>query len=914
MGPNSAAEIDAESNAEIDAWLRGDGRVVAASERAARALAAAYHRARRAEGLTAWPAPNIQDWDGFLRAAWQEHCADDRMTLNPLQEQSLWAEIVARDGQHASLLDGPRHRVAQMAMDAHRLLCLFAPQFLRAAARAGWPQDAGVFSKWLTAFDDACRTQRLLSVARLPLELTETLQTEAGGRAPLLVAGFDRILPTQRALFDAWGACRETSRREAAARISLYQAADAQAELAACALWCKQQLAANPHARLLIVTQDAAQRRGEMERTLRQFLQEPSSAGSGAPRFEFSLGVPLRHAALARGAHLLLRWLTDAIEEHALDWLFSSGVTAAGADESRALAAFMRALRRRGWQRTRWRLDAFLNQHPGEALPAAWAARMTQAKRRLEEFTRANSTASQRDGAANAAAWVEVARELLTIAGWPGGRALTSAEFQVMRRWERAVDDCASLGFDGRRMGWMDFLAAMERVLHETLFAPESEDAPILFAGPAESAGLTADGIWFLGAQEDAWPAAGATHPLLPLDVQREAEMPHATAQLDWNLARAVTDRLLASAPEIRFSYARQNEGVEARPSRLIAKIAGKPATLPPELTAPSAPDALTIEYEDRSRIPLTLHNTTGGSSVLTAQSQCAFKAFATARLGAERWEPAEPALTPAQRGQLLHAVLHSVWKGPPDGIRSHAELMKIRDLGAFVTKHVRGALAAKMPLSARDEMPQRYLELEEMRLAELITEWLRYEQAREPFIVAGTEVDANASIRGLALKLRLDRVDRLGDDTLLVIDYKTGDVSPRSWELPRPDDVQLPLYAGFALDREAEPLGGLVFAKVRAGQHGFAGRVLDAKGQLLHDLGNQSALVKKPFTVEELIDWRSYIEQMAMDFIDGRAEVNPREYPKTCKRCGLETLCRVRENRALEDDGDEAGEETEDA
>ena len=35
------------------------------------------------------------------------------------------------------------------------------------------------------------------------------------------------------------------------------------------------------------------------------------------------------------------------------------------------------------------------------------------------------------------------------------------------------------------------------------------------------------------------------------------------------------------------------------------------------------------------------------------------------------------------------------------------------------------------------------------------------------------------------------------------MIDYKSGDVSPKSWELPRPDDVQLPLYAGFALDRE---------------------------------------------------------------------------------------------------------------
>jgi hypothetical protein len=30
---------------------------------------------------------------------------------------------------------------------------------------------------------------------------------------------------------------------------------------------------------------------------------------------------------------------------------------------------------------------------------------------------------------------------------------------------------------------------------------------------------------------------------------------------------------------------------------------------------------------------------------------------------------------------------------------------------------------------------------------------------------------------------------------------------------------VQLPLYAGFALEAEKERLGGLVFAKVRAGR-----------------------------------------------------------------------------------------------
>ncbi len=65
---------------------------------------------------------------------------------------------------------------------------------------------------------------------------------------------------------------------------------------------------------------------------------------------------------------------------------------------------------------------------------------------------------------------------------------------------------------------------------------------------------------------------------------------------------------------------------------------------------------------------------------------------------------------------------------------------------------------------------------------------------------------------------LRLDRIDRLNDGTFLVIDYKSGDVSPKSWDLPRPDDVQLPLYAGFALDR-GPGARRPVFAKLRAGE-----------------------------------------------------------------------------------------------
>ncbi len=239
-------------------------------------------------------------------------------------------------------------------------------------------------------------------------------------------------------------------------------------------------------------------------------------------------------------------------------------------------------------------------------------------------------------------------------------------------RWQQAVETCGSLGFDGRRIDWKDFLSQLGRTLDETLFAPESRDAPIQIAGPAESAGLSADAVWFLGADEDAWPADGATHPLLPIEVQREAAMPHATPQLDWELAAAITRRLLASAPEVHFSYARQNEAAEARPSRLIVQLAGAPQPLPPELTAPASRPPLTVSFEDFSRIPFPPGKVAGGASVLTAQSQCPFKAFATARLAAQSWKPAEAGLTASQRGSLLHAVLHSIWAGhAPEGIRS---------------------------------------------------------------------------------------------------------------------------------------------------------------------------------------------------------------------------------------------------
>ncbi len=893
---------------EIDGWIQGGGLVIASSERARRALMDRYHRARRDEGLSAWPEPVILDWQSFLRSQWVSKsyfsASDSPLLLNSTQEKSIWAGIAETEPCLATLLSRPRNRVAALAMRAHHLLCTYAPQYLKALSRSGWQQDASIFSGWLTAFDKVCIMENVLSPARLPLELIVQFNNEPDSvqRPPLLLVGFDRILPVQRQLLDAWGTWQQAEVGEQAQNIHFYRATDAERELAACALWCRQKIAADPNTQLLVITQDISKRRGEIERTFQTLAASESGDAISSPLFEFSLGVPLSKVPLAQSALLLLRWLSNPLDESNLDWLFSSQFVA-DAQESNTLQNYMRLLRQRGLERPLWPLTAFLNERVQTPLPTDWVKRISEAQRRLADQMRARKSPLD---------WAEFVPHLLQTIGWPGTRALSSEEYQVVRGWEQALESCAALGFDRRRISWSEFMAALAEQLEETLYAPESRGASIQIAGPAESAGLTADAIWFMGTSEDAWPASSTTHPFLPIEVQRSAAMPHATAQTDWELSQAIVTRLTSSAPEVCFSFARQGEDAETRPASLILRVASEWQDIPAELIAPSAPQPITEEFRDFSTVPFRPGKVGGGSSVLTHQSQCPFKAFATARLAAQQWSPAEPCLTAAQRGQLLHAVLFSIWGGvATGGIRTLGELKEITNRDAYITKHVQIAMQEALKRQVRERLPKRYLEMEERRLNFLVGQWLEYELGRVDFTVLQTEDKRDVELAGLRFDLRFDRIDELSDGSLLVIDYKSGRVTPKSWELPRPDDVQLPLYASFAL-KQNETLGGLAFAKVQRGDAlEFAGYIRDAQSTLFPTLRGTNSLVKNRLDDNRIAEWKSKIEKLARDFLSGRAEVDPREYPDTCKHCGLQSLCRIQEHRiSIADDEEVVGAE----
>lgn len=873
----------------VGAWLAAGGVVLGASDRAARSLMADFQAAQQAQGLIAWRTPAVFSFESWLRDEWQARNAAGTLLLNPLQEQSLWLQVVQnsrRDLLHPA-------RLAEAAMRAYRLLGAYAPEALRPSARLGWTGDAAIFSGWVEDFENRCRREELVSVSRLVLELTEALRTEAGvqERPSLLLAGFDRVLETQQALLTAWGVWERLESAKSAQITQFQVAPDAAAEAAACASWLRERMAGEPEAKLMVVVTGLEARRGELERAF----------GELGLDFEFSMGVSLTQLGLARSATLLLRWLHEPIGEAELDWLIDSGHLTANAEEEIAFAGTMRQIRRDGQERMEWEIAEFAGQatrNELEAEPVGWDRRLLSAQATLGSEPARQSPLQ----------WVSVAERLLEALGWPGFRPLSSLGFQARDRWQRVLEDCGSLGFDGSRIDWAEFVTTLADAVAGTIFAAESRDAAVQITGPTESAGQLADGTWFLGADEENWPGRGQPDPLLPIGLQRETGMPHASPQADLALASAAMERLLASAETVIFSYARQAGGVEARPSRPVLQQLGAAIEIP----GSSAPERLdrTETFEDWSQLSFPLAEIGGGAATLTSQSRCPFQAFATVRLAAEDFDPAEAGLNARQRGLLLHAVLHNIWVGKAEGrVRNLAELQAIPDLRQFVSRIVSRIMAENFDPAIRRRrnspprrFPTRYLELEAERLTGLITEWLEFERQRQPFTVAETEVKREVTIAGLTLRLRLDRIDELPDGGKLVIDYKTGVVGPRAWDGDRPDDVQLPLYATFAIE---EKLEGLVFAKVRPGETHFSGRVRDANGTLLADLGGRSALVQNPLNDTQLQEWHEQIEQLGEDFLAGRAEVDPKDPQKTCQTCHLHAVCRIRERTVLVDDED---------
>src|SRR6185295_5681640 len=93
-------------------------------------------------------------------------------------------------------------------------------------------------------------------------------------------------------------------------------------------------------------------------------------------------------------------------------------------------------------------------------------------------------------------AWAEHFTRVLDAAGFPGERTPDSAEYQTRVRFNEVLGEFAKLGLVTSSFSSRKSIAQLVRLCNETLFQPETIDAPVQVLGRLESAGLEFDALW----------------------------------------------------------------------------------------------------------------------------------------------------------------------------------------------------------------------------------------------------------------------------------------------------------------------------------------------------------------------------------------------------------------------------------
>jgi ATP-dependent helicase/nuclease subunit B len=285
-----------------------------------------------------------------------------------------------------------------------------------------------------------------------------------------------------------------------------------------------------------------------------------------------------------------------------------------------------------------------------------------------------------------------------------------------------------------------------------------------------------------------------------------------------------------------------------------------------------------------------------GGTGLIKAQAACPFSAYAKYRLKAESMEVPVPGLSAAQRGGLVHHALQYVW----EILESHHGLTHLGAEGllAVVEEAVERAVteqARKQPGTFTDRLTA----LERERLQQLVIGWLEVDKQRSAFVVVQREKKEACTIGGLQLHTIADRLDRLDDDRVVIVDYKTGDVSEKNWFTERMADPQLPLYSVII----QEPLAGVLFARVKKGEFRYFG-ITDDKSIAPGVKGLAAARKVLPDckSIKEVIDfWREKLESLVSEFKSGQAAVSPVSIHTSCRYCDIKPICRIGEVASIE-------------
>jgi len=850
--------------------LQDSSQVVTANRRLARVLTEHYAEQQVASGLSAWRSPAIVSWQDWL----QELLTTAELSrtlptrLNTDQSRVLWERCLRRE------VSSPLLNIAglvRQARDAWTRLHDFSVP-LDQLDRTAQGRDQRIFASAANNYQSILMRENWIDDAGLAgLAEQLVISGDTALAARITLGGFDRVTPAATRLLKAVRDAGtqtvdiEVTTSEQPGRLVAYENSDA--ELRAAGAWAREELINNSSQVVAIVASHLDKDADRCARLVRECLV-PGWQTAGRKykaAVNVSYGKRLSSYPAIATALLALRWLRDDIDSRDVSYLLRSAALGQGQLGGRSrLELELRRQPLMNWS-PQMILSAFGPRGEREEGPE-FLSRIKILNERREGLPARESPS----------AWATLIDETLQQLNWPGEAVLDSVEFQLINRWRELLNDLARLQLVVPSMTVGEALGRLQTLAAETVFQPESDGALVHLLGPLEAAGLQFDRLWVSGLSAANWPPAGRPSPLISRQLQRDYSMPDADPDDTLAYAGRVLRRLADSTQELVCSFPLTEGDAEQSASGLVTSFVvaadeagAEPGWYAKQLVTSASPLPVTADPVP----PVTNdESVSGGAATIQRQMTEPFSAFAYGRLGVR----AVPAIThglPANlRGSLIHDALFRLYRDLPS--RSDIADLSSSDIDIRLPGILKQVFARIE--SSADPVLRQLLNLEKQRVAMLMRQVIVLDTSRDEFVIQQLEAPLELAIDQVRLRLRIDRIDRLENGEVVVIDYKTGRRRQVLNSSREPDDMQLVAYA-CGLD---DAVAGLAFVNVDSRQVELSG----AGRFFTPDLDWDADLQR----------WKNEIRDAVLDLQKGDVRLNNALPIKTGRFFGL--LSRIRE------------------
>ena len=473
----------------------------------------------------------------------------------------------------------------------------------------------------------------------------------------------------------------------------------------------------------------------------------------------------------------------------------------------------------------------------------------------------------------------------ITLLGWPGQVELSSLEYQALEKFYQVINSLSLFERLNYKMTEKLWLFELKKLAQIQLFQSKSNpNTNIHILGLLESTDLNFDHLFIIGMDAKSWPGKTKLNIYLPYQIQKKYDMPHSSIKKELDFAKKMTIHLLSQATNIHFSYADIDENNQKQiPSSLLSaykleKISNhffandvtsvNHITINNQLNKINNEEKLKISY---------------GVSIFKNMAECPYRAALIHRLNlpSNKNHQYKKIFDIREKGKIIHHILEYAWYN----IKNLHQLqsMSISSLENLVMLSVDRAL--KINKNYLENVPIFMQIVEKKRLQSLVKKWLLFESKRTMnFSVKALEKNIKFHLLGIEISLRIDRIDRLDNGKILIIDYKSSEnFICKKWINEPIKEPQLPLYA---IAENADAIAvGLIH-----GRNITFKSILNMPHLIQKNISKIDLKISKNF-IQLKEYWKDILSSTMKNFLTGDISLTPSI--QNCQYCEFIMVCR---------------------